>query len=136
MIDLNTFLSIVNGTWTIMLAFFIVFLIFHLWEVRRTFDWSDWFLDQPKGAQVAVAILVADFGNWIVRGAVWVWRETGAQQPLPDWAVASIAIGALIGTVGMLCKLRVFSIVRFGHAPWLFCAAAAAIFVGVKLIQE
>ena len=135
MIDLNTFLSIVNGTWTIMLSFFIVFLLFHLWEVRQTFHLHDWFLDQPKGAQVAVAILVADVGNWIVRGAVWVWREVGAPTPLPEWLVALISLGALIGTVGMLCKLRVFSMVRFGHAPWLFCVAAAATFVGVKLFQ-
>lgn len=117
-----------------MLAFFIAFLLHHLWETRRSIDWSDWFLDQPKGAQVAVAILIADIGNWIVRGVVWVWRETGAVTPLPDWVVGGIAFGALIGTVGILCKLRVFSIVRFGHAPWIACAAATMIFVAVKLL--
>lgn len=133
MIDLNTFLSIVNGAWTIMLAFFVVFLLHHLWEARHNIDWADWFLDQPKGAQVAAAILIADIGNWIVRAVVWAWRETGAASPLPDWVVAGIAFGALVGTVGILCKLRVFSIVRFGHAPWIACAAVTLLFVVFKL---
>lgn len=130
--DINKFLSIVNGAWTIMLTFFIAFLLNHLWEVRRTFSISDWFLNENKGTQVAVAIMVADLGNWIVRGAVWIWREVGAPEPLPGWLIGWIAFGAVVGTLGMLCKLRVFSIVRFGHGPWLACTGATAIFLLVK----
>lgn len=125
MIDLNTFLSIVNGAWTIMLTFFIAFLLHHLWQTRR----------RPSfGTKVAVAILIADIGNWIVRGAVWVWREVGAPTPLPDWVTALIGLGAFVGSVGMLCKLRVFSVVRFGHKPWIACALATMVFVVIKLI--
>lgn len=125
MIDLNTFLSIVNGAWTIMLAVFVVFLMNHLWETRGT---------DSEGRAVAVAILIADVGNWIVRGSVWVWREVGAPTPLPDWLIGLIGFGALVGTIGMLCKLRVFSIARFGHAPWVACAVAVLVFIVVKLI--
>lgn len=133
MIDLNLFLSIVNGAWTIMLSFFILFLLHYLWESRAEIELQDWFLSQPRPTQVAVAILVADLGNWAVRGMVWIWREVGAPQPLPDWLIIGIGAGAFVGTIGMLCKLRVFTMPRFGHAPWIACAAATTAFIIVKM---
>lgn len=130
---LNSFLSIVNGAWAIMLTFFIVFLLHYLWTAIPRVQWRDWFGGHPGAAQVAVAILIADIGNWIVRGSVWIWRETGAVDPLPEWLIASIAFGACIGTWGMLCKLRVFSLERFGQLPWMVCAGITVLFVGWKL---
>lgn len=135
MISLNVFLLLVNGAWTIMLTFFIGYLLHYLGTHRRHIrtSWREWFSKQPLPIRVAIAILIADIGNWIVRGSIAVWRELGATEPMPYWVVIAIGIGATFGTFGMLCKIRVFSEARFGHVPWLTCAAAVVIFVVVKL---
>lgn len=130
--QLNLLLTIINGAWTISLGAFIIFLVFHLFQ--RGVDWRDWFFDAPVGAQVAVAILVADLGNWIVRTAVWVWRETG-QETIPNWLVGWIIAGAFIGSVGIFCKLRVFSVPWFGHGPWLVTLIVTAAFILVRALS-
>lgn len=124
--QLNLLLTIINGAWTISLGAFIAFLVHHLYEEGVSL--RDWFFNAPVGQQVAVAILVADLGNWIVRTAVWVWRETG-QPDVPNWLVVCIIIGALIGSVGIFCKLRVFSVPRFGQGPWLATLLVTAAFI-------
>lgn len=132
--DLNLFLSTVNGAWTIQLLLFIAFLLYYLWEARHRFHFKDLFINQPRAVQVAIAILIADVGNVIVRGAVWFWRETGVLEPMaPPWLVATVSIGAAIGTIGILCKMRVFTLQRFGHWPWAACAATVVLFVLARL---
>lgn len=124
-----------NGAWTIALSFILVFVLFYLYERWRTLNWRTFLFNGSLPAQFAVAILIADFGNWMVRGATWIWRESGADLSVLDGLpFYGVLIGAAIGTIGILCKLRVMSIARFGHWPWMACATVTVAFVVIKLI--
>lgn len=141
--SVNVLFEIVNGAWAIGLTFFIIFLIHYLFENRidRDLTFRQWLSGrshspQIAAAQVAVAMLIADTGNWIVRGSVWVWRETtGGVGTIPPSFIYPIMIGGAIGAIGILCKLRVFSLRRFGHWPWVSCAATLLLFITYKLVD-
>ncbi len=141
--NVNVLFEIVNGAWAIGLTFFIIFLIHYLFENRIDRDMTFWQWvsgahQSPSviAAQVAVALLISDTGNWIVRGSVWIWRETtGGAGTIPPAFIWPIMIGGSIGAIGILCKLRVFSRQRFGNWPWLTCGCTLVLFVAYKLLD-
>lgn len=124
-----------NGAWSIALGFMVVFVLFYLREIARSISLRTFLFNQTLPEQFAVAIFVADAGNLIVRGATWAWRATGSADlgtlggPL-FWAVV---FGGVLGTLGILCKLRVVSIARFGHWPWATCLACVLMFVAYQI---
>lgn len=129
-------LETLNGAWTIALTFIVVFVLFYLYEIFRGLSVRVFLFDRPLPEQFAIAILIADAGSWIVRGSVWMWRRLGADPRLLEegglfWC---LIIGGTLGTIGILCKLRILSIARFGHWPWVTCAAIVAAYVLQRLI--
>jgi hypothetical protein len=145
--SVNLLFEIVNGSWSIGLAFFIVFLVHYLFENRidRDMTFRQWItgvdtnrdtVPHVQAAQVAIALLIADSGNLIVRGSIWIWRETtGGIGTIPPSFVYPVIIGGVIGAVGILCKLRVFSVRRFGHGPWVACATTIVMFIAYKMVE-
>jgi hypothetical protein len=141
--SVNVLFEIVNGAWAIGLTFFIAFLIHYLYENRvdRDMTFRQWVSGSDQSpsvtaAQVAVALLISDVGNWIVRFSVWIWRETtGGVGAIPPSFIYPIMVGGAIGAVGILCKLRVFSRHRFGHWPWVTCAVTLMLFIAYKLLD-
>jgi len=128
----NTFYEILNGSWSIALSFVVVFLLIYLYGIARTISLRTFLFNQTLPEQFAIAILVADFGHGVVRGGTWLWRTWGA-GPMPGWLGGVIISGALIGTAGILCKMRVISVARFGHWPWIVCTLTMLAFLAYQL---
>ncbi len=125
-------LEIVNGAWTILTALFVIFLAYHLWceGQRRRFSTDEWFGPFPLGMQVAVALLVADIGTVISRGAAWSWfLTTEARGPIEGIVGSLLVIGSFIAAIGILCQIRIFSKGYFGNAPWILAAVMSIIYV-------
>lgn len=129
MISANLTYETINGAWTIGLLFMEVFLIRYLFEVWREVGWHSLIFNRPLPEQFAIAILINDLGNLLVRASTWAWRTIGTDLQIIEWPIAIGVIGgAAIGTLGILCKLRVVSMVRYGHWPWLTAAASMLLF--------
>lgn len=125
----NLLYETVNYAWAMVSAFMIAFLIRYLYDLHRESGWQSLF-DRPQSEQLAVAILFADGGNMIDRLARGAWRTIGGDLQTVNMAlVALILIGSTFGMLGVLCKLRVVSIARHGHWPWVTCASITLAFV-------
>lgn len=130
MINTNLFYQTINGAWTIALGFMILFLLHYLYDVWRTVGIRSFLFNRPLPEQFAIAILIADGGNFMVRSSTWAWRTVGADVDKVGGPIAwGLLAGAAIGTLGILCKLRIVSIVRFGHWPWVTCLCTVLVFV-------
>jgi hypothetical protein len=128
--QLNLMLVVINWCWSIILGAFIAFMAFYFWERRNEVRslWK-WLFGRPIPEQFAVAVLIADVGNQIVRLTVAIWREmTGGAEVMQGGFVLFILIGGVIGTFGILCKMRVASYARFGHKPWVTVTIFTAAF--------
>lgn len=125
----NLIFETLNGAWTIALTFIVVFVLIYLRESIHEVGLRTFLFDRSLPEQFAIAILISDVGNLIVRGSTWAWRNSGTdlgrlEGPL-FWG---IIIGATVGTLGILCKIRVISLSRWGHWPWLACLSVVSIF--------
>lgn len=130
MIDANLFYETINGAWTIALCFMIAFVVHYLYDIWRTIGLRSFLFERPLPEQFAIAILIADAGNLMVRGSTWAWRTTGADLNTIHGPVAwGLLAGATVGTLGILCKLRIVSIARHGHWPWVTCLCSVVAFV-------
>jgi hypothetical protein len=124
------FYETINGAWTIALCFMIVFLLHYLYDTWRTIGLRSFLFERPIPEQFAIAILIADSGNLMVRGSTWAWRTIGADVATVSGPIAwGLLLGATIGTAGILCKIRIVTVVRFGHWPWLACLCSVLTFV-------
>lgn len=123
MFDANLFFETLNWAWSFGLTFMVLFLTYYLWQSYGSLGWKTFFFDRPEAEQFAIAILVADFGANIVRVTTAVWRTVGADLATLNGPTAYLLLtGSVIGTAGILCKLRIVSTIRFGNWPWLSCA--------------
>lgn len=130
MIDANLFFETLNWAWTFALAFMVMFMFHYLWEKFNEIGWRTFLFDRPTAEQFAIAICVADLGAWMVRGATAIWRTVGADLTTLNGLTAYVLIiGAVIGTIGILCKLRVVSKFRFGNWPWYLCSVCIALLI-------
>lgn len=126
----NLFFFTLNNAWTMALTFVVIIAAIYLIEVVREDGWREvWSrlhnVSRPTAEQLAVAILITDLGNWMVRGSTAVWRKSGGGLgALEGFVMWTILIGAFLGAAGILCKVRVISLPRFGHWPWLACSIA------------
>ena len=130
--QVNALLEATNGVWTVLNGFFIAFLIQHLVVEHRSQNLSplNWLFNLPLGMQVAVSLLIATVGGFVLRASVWVWRiQTGGQGPISTELTIAVLCGTTIGAVGMLCQLRVFSQSYYGNWPWIIAALASVAFV-------
>lgn len=124
----------INGAYTIVLSFMVVFLVRYLYEIWRITGWRAFVFDRNKpetmALQLAVAILIADGGNLILRASTGLWRVLGGDlSKLGPVTAFIILLSAVMGATGIMCKLRVVSIVRYGHWPWVTCLIAVVVFV-------
>ena len=130
----NLIFETLNGAWTIALTFVIIFVLFYLYEISREVTLRTFLFDKSLPEQFAIAILISDLGNWLVRGSTWAWRNSGADLGhLHGAPFIGVVLGAFISTVGVLCTLRILSIVRFGRWPWIACIAAVVIYISMQL---
>lgn len=126
--DANLIYEIINWVYAVALGFMVIFVMRYLYEKAKEHGWRALLFDRNRqetaALQLAVAIMIADGGNWMLRTSTGVWRSFGDTSRLDGWIGVGVIVGALIGAIGILCKLRVVSIARYGHLPWATCAAA------------
>lgn len=128
-VSANLLYETINYTWALVSAFMICFLLRYLYDLHREAGWRSLFA-RPQNEQLAWAILFADGGNMVDRLARGTWRTIGGDlQTVNIVLVVMILIGSTVGMLGVLCKLRVVSIARHGHWPWVTCASIALAFV-------
>lgn len=123
--------EIVNGAWTILSTYFVIWLVVHLrMEGRqRGIEGLGW-LSLPLGMQVAVSLLVSDFGTALSRAVAWQWRlTTGGKVPLTHAETIFLVLGAAIAAVGILCQIRVFTRAYLGNWPWITVGLVTAAYI-------
>ena len=126
----NTLYETINYAWAIVSAFMIAFMLRYLYDTHHTFGWRSLLFNRPQSEQFAIAILIADGGNMVDRLARGAWRTIGGDLQTVNVALtAMILLASTIGMMGVLCKLRVVSIARHGHWPWVTCASVTLAFV-------
>lgn len=101
------------------------FMFLYLVRKWRLYGWEARFRDE---VQAAVAFLTLMIGHSILRA--WGTLLLHAQaKGIPLWQLENqvpIGLGGLvISVLGMLCAIRVFSRVDWGHWGWLGASAAA-----------
>lgn len=126
----NLIYEIINWVYAVALGFMVIFVLRYLYEKAREYGWRALLFDRhrPETAalQLAVSILIADSGNWLLRTSTGIWRSVGDTSKLDGLVAVGVILGATVGATGILCKLRVVSIARYGHRPWVMAAAAMA----------
>ena len=106
----NASLEAFNGTFAILLAFVLVFIVYHLLStgIRQHMAWRRWLCHLSIGMQLALATGMASAGEFLSRATVWWWRHStgGDASRLVDFA-PQLATAAVVGSVGFLWILRV-----------------------------
>lgn len=122
-------LEIVNAVWTVMATGFLIYWVLYMKHhghiAGRTF-WQ--FLSEPPGVmQVAVALAVEHIGTTMIRGAVWVSRAPQVDSSMVMGWIGRVFLvtGIVIGTVGLLCQVRVISKPLYGNGPWIAIGSIA-----------
>lgn len=131
----NIVFETVNGAWTILTAFFVVFLLVHFkmeWNWRGL-GWRSW-PHLPLGLRVAIALFVTSLGTVISRIGAWHWRHAGGHMPVSDLDAGLLLSGALIAAVGILCQIRVFTSPYLGHWPWIMSAVIVVAYVAAAFV--
>jgi len=120
----------INYAWALVSAFMIAFLLRYLYEGYRELGWRAFVFDRPKPEQFAIAILIADGGNMGDRIARGAWRSIGGDlDNVAAIIVIAVIVCSITGMIGVLCKLRIVSIARHGHWPWLTALCTVVAFV-------
>lgn len=137
MISANILYETINYGWALISACMIVFLLsFLVGRVRRE-GWRGLVFNRPEPEQFAVAILIADGGNMLDRLGRGAWRSIGGDlDTVSGFILLAILGGSAMGMLGVLCKLRVVSIARYGHWPWITSAVLLAVFFTIWLSAE
>lgn len=123
-----TFLEILNGIWTILdisLLGWFTYYIVAMYKELDYFNWKDalrrWRQDGlPPHINAAIAIYVFTTGDTIVRGHIWIWRhfQNLGHHSFP-LLITPLVLGGVISATGLLCKIRVFTVYRFGNRAWI-----------------
>jgi hypothetical protein len=124
-------LEIGNGLWTIVAAYLVVFIAYHLIVVgaQRRLKIGDW-LNLPLSMQLAFGTWVAGVGVLMTRAVVWTARYSndGFLQ-LDDIETAVFSLGIFVGLAGFLCILRVATKPVLGHWPWVSCLTCCSFYL-------
>lgn len=134
--DPSLMLELINGGAMVLSMFFLVFLGMYLWrEVRaRKLTLNDWVHGRfPVSINLAIAILVFDFGALIRAHVIWVWRSFYGAEDFGSIQAISLTIGAAFMVVGALCKIRAVTRLTFGDWPWLASAVTALVFLSTTI---
>jgi len=129
--DWRHVLEIGNGLWTIVSAYLVVFLAYHLFVVgaQRRIKVSGW-LTLPLSMQLAVGTWIACAGVLMTRAVVWTARYSndGFLQ-LDDIETTFFSLGVFVGLAGFLCILRVTTRPMLGHWPWVSCIVCCSFYL-------
>lgn len=126
----NVLYETINFAWAVVSAFMIAFLLIYLYGTFREVGLKAFIFDRPQPEQFAVAILITDTGNMIDRLARGSWRLIGENLDVVNGLIViGIIGGSTMGMIGLLCKLRVTSSIRYGHGPWVTAAITTAAFI-------
>lgn len=133
-----TFLEILNGIWTVLDMFLIGWFTYYIIVMYKELDYfswrdaaSNWWRDGlPAHINAAIAIYVFAVGDTIVRGHVWLWRHmlNAGYHDFPLF-LTPLVLGGVISLVGLLCKIRIFTIYRLGNKAWISSLIVAVVLV-------
>lgn len=85
--------------------------------------------------QASIALGVIWLSQVIVRGPLWWARyltNSGKPQEIPD---LFITVGTIIGVIGFLCVIRVFSSEKWHAWGWRLCFLGLLLFLGVSYFK-
>ena len=133
----NLLLELLNGGGIVIEACFILFLLMYLRKetLRRGIGIKEWYhFDLPPSMNLAVAVLVFDFGVFARTTVIWAWRKFyGAAEFNPN-QIMLLSFAAVVIIVGGLCKIRAVSFPDYGHFPWVMTALMILSFILGSLI--
>lgn len=146
-INAANYLEIQNGIWVVLdiclLAWFSYYIYAQMKELDKgSIKWSDtvhnWLHGGlPPPISAAVAIYVFTVGDAIGRGHIWAWRhfqnDGHASFQLTLWPMM---LAATISIIGLLCKIRVFTIYRLGNIAWISSLILAVVLVFIGWITQ
>lgn len=129
-------LEIANGVWTIVSAYLVVFLVYHLIKVgRQRRVWRRWG-SLPLSIQLAIGVLIGSCGVVVTRSVTWWSRySNGGYIELRNFDTAGYWFGTILGVVGFMCILRVSTKPMLGHAPWIAALISCGAYVLWSLIR-
>ena len=111
----SRFLEGMNGTLFALVAFAcIMFGVYIAREVKRN-GFS------RTRLQGAISIFVFMVGEGVIRGWVWYWRHTENRGGDVEWMTRNptLAVGAAIQIIGVICIIRVFAPDHWGRNMWI-----------------
>lgn len=133
----NLLLELLDGGGMVIEAFFILFLLMYLRKetLRRGIGIKEWYhFDLPPSMNLAIAVLVFDFGVFLRTAVIWAWRKFyGAAEFNPN-QIMLLSFAAVVIILGGLCKIRAVSFPDYGHFPWLMTALMILLFILGSLI--
>ena len=137
--DANLLLELSNGSWSILAFCACFFLAFHIVDIgeRRHIHIRRWFSDLPQSLQVAFGVFTVCLGIAITRPAIWFWRFTtgGDLAHFNDIRMPLIA-GAVIGSAGLICIIRVVTRPMQANWPWIAPIVLVALYIAAMLLHR
>lgn len=112
----SAFLEFMNGQWFALTL--CVTMIFGAYIGVNRRAWRE-----PR-MSAAIAIFTFFCGESISRGWVWWWRHSINQGLETDWMIhyPILIVGSVLGVLGALCCVRVFSTQIWGDKVWVIWA--------------
>lgn len=133
-----TFLELLNGIWTVLDLFLIGWFTYYIYIMYREleyFSWKqaicNWWRDGlPPHINAAIAIYVFTVGDTIVRAHIWLWRHMlNIGNHDFQLQLGLLVFGGVVSAVGLLCKIRVFTVYRLGNKAWISSLIVALVLV-------
>lgn len=135
-------LEILNGIWAVLdfalLAWFTYYIYAQVKEIEN-YVWYHslkywWNEGLPPQINAAVAIYVFTTGDAIVRTYIWYWRhQTNLGHDEHLLSIVPVLFGGVIALIGLLCKIRVFTIYRIGNKAWILSILLALSIIALLL---
>lgn len=129
-------LELMNGNWSLLSFFAMVFIGYHLLDVtaRRRVTLRQWLTDLPQSMQLAVALFTISLGIFLSRAPVWYWRFTTGGDPAHLSDIKELLfLGGVCGCLGVICAVRVVTRPMLSHWPWIAALLTGLVYTTMTL---
>jgi len=132
------FLEVLNGIWSVLDLTLLAWFTYYIWVQIKELEDFTWYRSfrywskngLPPHVNAAISIYVFTTGDVIVRSHIWYWRHfQNLGYTAEDLSLWPLVLGGTIAAVGLLCKIRVFTVYRLGNIAWV-----ASLFLALALV--